>query len=863
MGWIERYLPPEVTHLIGDLEEEYQFDLESTSSFKAGALFWYRLLKTTPFLIYESLSWNLTMIWNFFKVALRNIKKYKSFSLINIFGMAASIAICLLIMLFIYDQRMYDQWHDDKELVYRITSDFKSSNNPSSHQYATSPANLAEILRNDFSGVETATLIRRSIGGEGEANGKKLMVRGLYADEFFPEVFSFRFLHGNKTEALKNPNSIVLSAEMSERFFGSDNPIGERLTLNEQVEFTITGVVDMEVRSHINFDILVSFSTQQSDEEFASLYLDNWRNSFYRSYTYVKLRDEQALTTLQESFPQIIDTHYDSTPESYMASFIPQALTEISLGDSMDNQLGSVMPREPVFFLLGFAAIIIFIACFNYVGLTVARSLTRGKEVGVRKALGANNGSVVTQFLLEAIIISVLSMIIAVGLLNYFLPEFNNLQMIRYGLTRSLTLEMGRDFPIFGMFILFSVLVGFLAGLFPALHLSSIRTASVLKGIENVKGLSRSFIRKSLVVLQFAFSVMFIITAITLNQQFVHLINSDYGYNQDSIIHIETGEIPFDRLKQELSTSSSFSSVAGINRIPGMNSRSDRPISSDFVDYNTRGNHFSIDEDYLQTMELDLLSGRNFDADFATDENGPMLITERTVQVLGFGSASEAIGQYVIFADSLYPVIGVVEDFVSSDVTIQTEAVIMQYIPSVIDVAVVKIANEDMSSAVAELEDSWASLGGTTELQYSIFAEELKEAYSLLMFQDLIKLIRVFAVFSIIISCLGLFGMAMFNAESRTKEIGIRKALGAGNKDILFLLSKEYFWLIVIAIVIGIPLTNLLNGLMLNEIANRMDWNLWIYLGGILLSITLAMLTVGSQSMRAATQKAIDSIRTE
>ena len=859
----ERFLPPEVTHLIGDLEEEYQFDREEYSRFKASRLFWYRLLKTTPFLIYESIIWNFTMIWNYLKVALRNIKKYRTFSLINITGMATSIAVCLLIMLFIYDQKQYDQWHDDKELIYRITSDFKSSGNLSSHQYATSPASLPEILRNDFSGIESATLIRRSVGGEAEANGKSLRVSGLYADEYFPEVFSFQFLNGNVSEALKSPNSIVLSAEMSERFFGTTNPVGESLVLNGQDKFTITGVLDMNVRSHINFDILVSYATQRVDEEYASVFLDNWRNSFYRSYTYVKLRDQQALQTLEEAFPSLIETHYEATPESYMAAFIPQALTRISLGDTMDNQLGRVMPREPVYFLLGFAAIIIFIACFNYVGLTVARSLTRGKEVGVRKALGANNGSVISQFLLEAVIISLLSMIIAMGLLNYFLPEFNNLQMIRYGITRSLSIDFFRDLPIFGMFLTFSVIVGLLAGLFPALHLSSIRTAVVLKGIDSVKGLSKQFIRKSLVVMQFAFSVMFIITAITLSQQFKHFISSDYGYNQESIAMIELGDVPYERIKQELSTNAAFSSVAGSNIIPGLNSRADRTISSDFVDYNTRGNHFAIDENYLETMELDLLAGRNFSAEYSTDQNGPMLITEQTVQVLGFGNPENAIGKLVVFADSLYPVIGVVEDFVSSDVTIEPEAVIMQYMPVYIDMAIVKFAGDDVNAAVSEIEETWTALGGTSDIDLTIFADELKEAYSLLMFQDLIKLMRVFAVFSVIISCLGLFGMAMFNAESRTKEIGIRKALGAENKDILFLLSKEYFWLIVIAIIISLPLINVLNGLMLDNISNRMDFNPWIYFGGIILSVVLAMLTVGSQSMRAATQKAIDSIRTE
>lgn len=860
---LERFVPPEIYHLIGDLEEEYYDDLEMYSSTKARTLFWYRLLKATPLLLYQSLTWNSTMIWNYLKVALRNIKKFKAFSLINVIGLAASIAICLLIILFIYDQKNYDRWHADKEKIYRITSDFKSSGNLSSHQYATSPASLAEILRNDYSGIESATVIRRSVGGEGDAAGKQLMVRGLYADEFFPDVFSFDFIMGDPESSLIQPNSIVLSEETSIKFFGNSNPVGQNFNLNGRTDYTVTGVVDMDVRSHINFDILVSFSTLEADEEFASVFLDNWRNSFYRSYTYVKLRDQQDLATLEASFPQLIETHYESTPESYMAEFIPQALTQISLGDRMDNQLGSVMPRQPVYFLLGFALIIIFIACFNYVGLTVARSLSRGKEVGVRKALGANRGSVISQFLIEAVIIALLSMIFALLLLKYFLPEFNNLQMIRYGLTRSLSLEFVRDLPVIGMFVFFTVFVGIAAGLFPALHLSSLGAASVLKGLENVRGLSRSFIRKGLVVLQFAFSVMFIITAITLNQQFQHLINSDYGYNQESLIHVELGDIPFERARNVFSSNASFASVSGTSVIPGLNSRSDRTITSDFIDFDTRGNHFSIDEHYLEAMELDLLAGRNFSTDFATDINGPMLITERTVQVLGFENPQNAIGQYVVYADSIFPVIGVVEDFVSSDVTINPEAVFMQFIPDQIDVAIIRVSESDMNAAITEIEDQWTALGGTAEPEITVFSEELKEAFSLLLFRDMIKLMQVFAIFSVIISCLGLFGMAMFNAESRTKEIGIRKVLGAGERDILFLLSKEYLWLVGIAIIIGIPLTGLLNGLLMSDIANRMGLNPFIYLAGIGISIVLAMITVGTQSLKASWKKTIDSIRVE
>ncbi len=863
IAFFDSIIPADIHHLIGDLEEEFQEDLETHSPAKARALFTYRLVKATPYFILKSFTWNFIMIWNYLKVALRNIKKYKTFSLINVVGLASSIAICLLIILFIYDQKSYDRWHQDSESIYRITSDFKSSGNLSSHRYATSPSSLAEILRNDVSAVEAATLIRRSVGGEGRVADNQFRVFGLYADEHFPKVFSFEFSHGNPETALESPYSIVLSKETSRKFFGSSNPIGQNFNLNGRTDYTVTGVVDMDVRSHINFDILVSFSTQQADQEYAAVFLDNWRNSFYRSYTYIKLREGQDISTVDETLPQIIETHYESTPESYMAEFIPQGLTKISLGDTMDNQLGSVMSREPVYYLLGFAVIIIFIACFNYVGLTIARGLSRGKEVGVRKALGAFNSSVRTQFILEAVIVALLSMVFAIALLKLFLPEFNNLQMIRYGITRSLTLEFGRDIPVFGVFVLFTIFIGLAAGLFPALHLSTLRAAEVLKGLENVRGFSRSFLRKGLVVLQFAFSVMFIVTALTLNQQFSTLIQSDYGYNQESLIHLELGDIPLERVKNQFASNPQFQSISGTSVIPGLNSRSDRTISSSYIDFDTRGNHFSVDEDYLETMELELIAGRNFSAEYTSDLNGPMLITEQTVRRLGLGTPQEAIGEFVAYADSTFSIIGVVEDFVSSDVTIEPEAVIIQFQPEQADVAIFRIAGKDVTSAIATIEKEWEELGGGANPDISIFSEELKEAYSLLMFKDMIKLIQLFAVFSVIISCLGLFGMAMFNAEIRTKEIGIRKVLGAQSGDILILLSKEYIWMVGIAVLIGAPLANLLNGMILSEVANSIGTNPFIYLAGIGICVLLAVVTVGTQSLKASWKRVIESIRVE
>ncbi len=860
---LEKILPPVLTHLIGDLEEELQENLEIHPAVKAHALFWFRFVKSAPYLLYESFKWNIIMIFNYLKVAIRNIKKYKVFSAINILGLAASLSVCLLIILFIYDQKSYDRFHEDKDRIYRVTTDFKSQGNLSSQRYATSPANLSEILREEYPSIEEATIIRRRISGEAEANGKVIRVNGLYTDPGFFDVFSFQMVSGNPETALQYPGSIVLSKETAVKFFGEENPIGKAFNVTGRGDFTITGVVDTDVRTHISFDLLASYSTLLADEEYKSIYIDNWRNSFYSSYTYFKLRERRSVTELSDHFPGLISSKYDATEESYISEFIIQPLSQISMGDTMDNQLGSVMPREPLFFLLGFAGIIIFVACFNYVGLTVARSLSRGKEVGVRKALGANKGSVMKQFLIEASVISICSFVFALALLYYLLPEFNNLQFVRMELSRKVSVDFIQDFEIYVGFIVFTLFVGLIAGLFPALHLSSLKSAVVLKGLENIKGLSRSYIRKALVVIQFAFSVMFVITAIVLNKQFNHLVNSDYGFEQESIIHLELQDVPFDRVKDVLTRNTDIESISGTSIVPGLNSRRDRTVTSDFIDYNTRANHFSIDENYLENMKLELIAGRNFSPELGTDLHGPMIVSERTVEQLGFENPLNAIGRYVHFADSIYPVIGVVEDFVSSDVTGEKEAVIIQYQPDWIETASIRVLPGKTTDVFGFIQEEWASLGSIYEVDATVYSEELKGAFSLALFTDMIKMVRVAALFSIMISCLGLFGMAMFNAESRTKEIGIRKVLGAGDKDIVVLLSKEYAVLIGIAIALGIPCTYLLNNLLLQDIANRVVLTPSLFLAGTVITAALAMLTVGSQSIRAALANSVDNLKSE
>lgn len=860
---LEFILPRDLTHLIGDLEEEYLEYRERYSPTRAHLWFWFQVIQSTPHLIFESLKWNTLMISNYLKVAYRNISKHKSFSFINVFGLAVSISVCLLIILFIYDQKSYDKFHVDSERIYRLTSEFKSSGNLSSHRYATTPATLADVLRDGYSGIEEVTTIRRRVSGDTRYNDKVIGISGLYTDQSFFKVFSFNLIKGDPATALREPGSIVITEETADKFFEDENPIGKVLNVIGTGDFTVTGVIDADKRTHISFDVLASYSTLIADSEYRSTFIDNWRNSIYSSYTYFKLEEGANIQALESQLPGLIQSNYEPRPESYIDELVVQPLSNINMGPQMDNQLGSVMPAEPMYFLFAFACIIIAIACFNYMGLTIARSLSRSKEVGVRKALGANRTSVIGQFLIEAIAICVLSLGFALGLLYFLIPQFNGLGFISRNISRGISLSFGEDFAIYFAFLLFSVIIGLIAGLFPALHLSSFKSASALKGIENVKGLSKSYIRKGLLVIQFACSIIFIITAILVNRQFNYLLQADYGFDKEFLINLRLQDVPFERAKDILISHPDITLVSGTSIVPGLGSRSDRRVKTDSIEFEIKANYFGVDEHYIENMQLTLVSGRNFSPDIATDEQGGLIISEGAVKALGLNNPIDALDQLVDLPDSTYPVIGVIRDFVSSDITIDKEPIVMQYAPASFRYASIRVRPGSISNVTAYLETSWAELGSIYGLRYSILSDRLREAGSVAILTDLIKVVGVIAFFSIMISCMGLFGMAMFNAESRTKEIGIRKVLGASIPDIVLLLSREYIWLVVIAVLISVPVTYLLNNLWLQEMANRIEISPVVFILGIAFTIILSTITVGSQTLRAAQANSADNLRSE
>lgn len=855
-------LPHDLHHLIGDLEEEYHWNKNNEGRSYAYLSLWSQVLRSIPYFILQSLIWNTVMILNYLKVTWRGIKKHKSFSLINILGLAASMAVCLLIMLFIIDQRSYDRFHEHADRIYRVNSDFKSGGNNESILYATSPADLAAKLEEEIPAVEEAVRLRGNYSGEIRVGEKTFNLNGVFTDGDFFKVFDFELLKGDPQTALSEPGNIVLSPETAKKLFDSDDPMGKVLTGLGDRDYTVTGIVNTEVKTHFNFEVLVSYASLTSKTALTES-LSDWKNNIYQSYTYLKIKEQAQEDNLTSQFPSLISRHYqDEEGENIINSFVLQPLTKINLGPIISNEVGNSIPGIIAWFLIGFALIIILIACFNYVSLTIAKALNRGKEVGVRKVLGAFRSNVIKQFLTESVIIAILALLFSIAILKWLLPEFNSLFIINMS-ENQIDLSLFNHYWVYIFFLMFSVFVGVLAGIYPAVYLSSFQPSKVLKGISSIKGLSAIAIRKTIIVSQFTFSLVFIITAIILFKQFNFMVNVDHGFNSEHIINVALQDVSYERFESRYANHTDVISMAASSKVPALGSITGAWINSESLTDPIRGHSFDVDENYIQTMGLNLLTGRNFNPEIGSDSTDAAILGKSAVNKLGLGSPTEALGKPVEINDASYTIIGVIDDFISANPLRSKDPILMRYNPDNYYYAVVKIRAGETASFANYLESTWLDLNSVYSLKYKIFNEQLQESPILVLFGDFLKVLGLIAVFSVLISCLGLLGMAMYSAENRIKEIGIRKVLGATSGNIVYLLSKEYLFLVGIAVVIGTPLAWFINNLWLQQVSNKTAIGPVIFIAGVLGTVLLAMLTIGSQTLRAAKANSIQNLQSE
>ena len=802
------------------------------------------------------------MFKNYLKIALRQLWKHKLFSLLNIFGLATSISVCLLLIMIFQDQYSYDNFHEKGDQIYRVTSNRKVKNAPINRAtFATAPLSLAEQLSKNYDFIDLTTRLV-GVGGIFNIEGQEFEAdkRGFMVDQSFLTMFSFDWKQGNKTAALTSPRSIVLTEKAAEKFFAGKSAIGRDIQFGKLGNFTVTGIIaNTPIRSHIQFDYLLAISTlevlpKEIVETELSIYGydEHWRGLVYFT-TNKNVNSTQLSNALREQAGA-----YSQKDQENNYYFEKQALNDIVPSKDLSNDISNGTPRMVLSFFMILGLIIITSACFNYTNLSIARSLKRSKEIGIRKVNGAQKRDIVIQFLGEAIIITFLALLVAILMLEYLIKAFYNLDPF-IGQTLYLTKTPG----LYLIFVAFSLIVGFLAGIFPAFNIASFPPLSSIKELANVKLLSRVGIRKFLITVQFTLCLIFILTVIIVLKQKEHVLETDLGIRTEHIYNVRVPDSIYTKFAQKVSTLSEIESVSGSNLVllTGENVATKIPLKngldSTTLFYNTVSNN------YMSNHGIELIAGKSFPKNIHSNGEQFIIINKEAADRLGFDSPSAAISETINIGGKPLSIIGVTKNFHHDNIwfnPIEPFAIRLgndQYR----NANILLKPNIDVSETIGTIKAIWDEVV-PNERMFGFFATE--RVYYLKKFFTMgSKIIGFVGVLTIIIACLGLLGMVIYTVEGRIKEVGIRKILGASVLNIVWKLSKSFVSLLGIAIILAVPITIFGANLWLQNFWLRMTITPFLVFSGIGIMISLGLFTIVSQTIIAANSNPVEALRNE
>ncbi len=803
------------------------------------------------------------MIKSIFLTSLRNISKNPLFSFINIFGLSVSMSLGLLIILIIKDQYSYDNFHLDASRIYRINTGAIREGG-GRENYASTPYVLGAAVKDGYSFTENVVRINRQLNGDVQYQNVTVPVYGFFADPDFLEVFNFKLEKGNPSTALNEPDGILLTAGTAKKIFGNADPMGRVVELKGYGQFTVNGVIEpFAGNTHFDFEVIASPAALPGLEKRGAIMntLVNW-NNYYSSYVYVKLKEGINKREVTAALAAISKKNYsgrklETRDKGY--EFYLQSLQKISPGPILSNNMGKALPELVLLFLAILAFVILLMAGLNYTNLMIAKSLKRSREIGVRKVMGASRSHVFWQFIGESVVFALVSLAA-----SYFLLQFLKTAFLQLHLTQEFSISLTESSSVYLYFILFALLVGFLAGLLPAGYLSGFKPVLVLKDMIGKKVNTRQWLRKALMVAQFTFSMVFIATVLMVYFQMNFMLNADYKFNDKNLMNVRTGGQDYKKLAMELQ------SVPGVKQI-GFVSHSLGTFQDYSDDYKRKPGDgpfvmrdFRADAQYISNLQLKFIAGRNFSPDLPEDRESETIINEKALFQFGFSSAREAIGQQIYAGDSIgLQVVGVVSDFHFRPMNYEIGPLAFRYRPA--DFQIMSIAFEPGAEErlVAALSPIWKKIDPVHPLQHSLMHDEITDAYEVSGFTDVLKIMQYVSFLSIVLACLGILGMVMYQTQLRIKEISVRKVMGAGVKDVTLLLSRSFMWLIAIGIVIGIPLSFLLGNLFLENYAYRISNVLWLILTGVLITGLLGLVTICSQTIKAAMNNPAKSLRSE
>ncbi len=798
------------------------------------------------------------MFKNYLTTAIRSLLKHKTFSIINIIGLAVSMAVCLVMISLLTDQLTIDGFHVHKDRIYRIITHSTYNGNPSS-SYATSPGPLAPYILKGQSGVTSAVRmaeIRDHL--DIDAGNKILPITGLYAEKDFFQLFSFELIEGNPASALESPFSLVLTSSSATKLFGFENALNKVVTIDGVGEFTITGIAkDPPKNSHIQFNSIRSYATipvLEKGEDFRNI-TEDWKN-VYLGYNYLLLDKETNPNLLDPVLALASEQHYqDAHP--LKATFELQPFVDISpTRTDLSNNLGMSVPWVGLLGLSGLALVVMFSACFNYGNSSIARSLLRAKEVGIRKVSGADKKHILIQFICESILIALIALIAAFLIYKFLVPAFYGLdphipQIIRLNTTTAIVMY----------FVLFAIFIGLLAGIIPAIYMSKMNTLQVLKKLNSLKLVKGITIRKALVVIQFTLSLIFIITATIVYQQFKYSMAFDLGFDRENIINIDLKGNDFTKFKNEFSKIPEIQSISFCGFLPGIGRvRTGETKYKDQAD-STSLAFIPVDQNFITNLNVPIIAGSSFPEVMPDSSEQYIVVNQEVLKRFSIGSPEEAINEILEVEGQPLQIIGVMGNFYYDRIDNTQHSFGFRYIPKDLRVANLKVKSSDMEYTLNKMRSSWLAIDEVHEMDYDFFEDDIEEAY--VQFIVITKIVGFCAFLAIVLAGLGLFGMAIYTTQSRIKEIGVRKVLGASVAGLVYLLSKGFVLILLLASLIAIPTAYLLNGVWLAEMANRVNVG-WMILGsGTIVMFGLGVLTIASQTVKAALANPVKSLKDE
>jgi putative ABC transport system permease protein len=799
------------------------------------------------------------MIRNYIKVALRNLLKHKGYTFINILGLAVGIAASVLIVLYITHEMSYDKFHENADRTYRITADWSNQGDSRIHQLGT-PYILAQTIREKYPQVGSITQLSGPVGD--------LILRykdtafketdAFCAEPSFFDVFSFPLIKGNPETSLRDPNMMVMTRSLAKKYFGDEDPLGktiEVIATGDKLFFQITGVMeDIPQNSHFRFDMLISMKTVYPEPSMG------WTWNNYT--TYVTLQAGVTKELMEEKFVEIDKVHFEGGREHIPWIWTLEPIARIHLHSDLvtGNQPNGSMAYVRLF--SGVAILILLIAGINFVNLATARSARRAKEVGLRKVVGSQRKQLVQQFLGESVLVSFVALIFAIILIQIALPFYRNLT------GKTLALDyFGNPFVIVGLLAL-ALGVGFLAGLYPAFFLSSFKLTHVLKGTPLAgRGHGALFLRNGLVVFQFAMSVLLIIGSLVIFRQLEYIKNQRLGFDKEHVIVIHNADTlggqlePYmERLKQQ----SDVLGVTAVRSVPGRGTPNwgigvegvprERPLNMNFM---------TCDQDFTDVLNIKMLEGRFMSRDFPSDVDA-VVINKKASEYFGI---ENPIGKKlrIWWTQKNLTIIGIIDNFHFESLHRNVRS--MGYLlPEAIDsnrkpFLLVKISSEVTSDVISNIKRTWDSMSGGLPFEFTFLDDKVNNLYQ--NDNRAGRIVTLFSCLAIFVSCLGLFGLAAFVAEQRTKEIGVRKVLGAPLSNIMWLLTGQFVKWVIIASLIAWPVGYWVMNKWLEGFAFRSSLSIWIFLFSGLVALLIATLTVSSQVIRAALTNPVQCLKYE